>query len=112
MSQERWWYLSNHRKCSRLRRARKRQAPSSRDVAHRRQFGHWEGDLSLFKQSRGQSNVTSLVKRVSRFNVLLENPNERTKPVMGKTANAVRDLATWPGNPLHLTAARLRTSYG
>ena len=30
------------------------------DVAHRRQFGHWEGDLMLFKQKLGQTNVTSL----------------------------------------------------
>jgi IS30 family transposase len=61
-------------------------------VAHRRQFGHWEGDLMLFKQSLGQSNVTSLVERVSRFTVLLKNPNKRTKPVMGKIMKAVRDL--------------------
>lgn len=33
------------------------------DVAHRRQFGHWEGDLMLFKQKLGQTNVTSLVER-------------------------------------------------
>ena len=52
------------------------------DVANRRQFGHWEGDLMLFKQKLGQSNVTSLVERVSRFTVILKNPNKRTKPVM------------------------------
>lgn len=46
----------------------------------------------LFKQSLGQSNVTSLVERVSRFTVLLKNPNKRTKPVMGKIMKAVRDL--------------------
>ena len=46
----------------------------------------------LFKQRFGQSNVTSLVERVSRFNVPLKNPNKRTKPVMGKIMKAVRDL--------------------
>uniref|UniRef100_UPI002613FF46 IS30 family transposase n=1 Tax=Roseovarius sp. TaxID=1486281 RepID=UPI002613FF46 len=102
MAQELWWYLPNHRKYRRPRRARKRQAPKfdrdvsilfrPDDVAHRRQFGHWEGDLMLFKQSLGQSNVTSLVERVSRFTVLLKNPNKRTKPVMGKIMKAVRDL--------------------
>ena len=42
--------------------------------------------------SFGQSNVTSLVERFSRFTVLLKNPNKRTKPVMGKILKAVRDL--------------------
>ena len=46
----------------------------------------------LFKQKLGQSNITSLDERVSRFTVLLKNPNKRTKPVMGKIMNAVRDL--------------------
>ena len=102
MAQELWWYLPNHRKYRRPRRARKRQAPKfdrdvsilfrPDDVAHRRQFGHWEGDLMLFKQKLGQSNVTSLVERVSRFTVLLKNPNKRTKPVIGKIMKAVRDL--------------------
>ena len=79
-------------KARRPRRARKRRAPKfARDVrilfrpdnvAHRREFGHWEGDLMLFKQSLGQTNVTSLVERVSRFTVLLKTANRRTKPVM------------------------------
>jgi IS30 family transposase len=102
MDQELWWYLPEHRKARRPRRARKRHKPKfdrdvsilfrPDDVAHRRQFGHWEADLVLFKQRFGQSNVTSLVERVSRFTVLLKNPNKRTKPVMGKIMKAVRDL--------------------
>ncbi|NVO56412.1 IS30 family transposase [Rhodobacteraceae bacterium B1Z28] len=52
----------------------------------------WEGDLMLFKQSHGQSNVTSLVERVSLFTLLPKNPNKRTKPVMGKIMKAVHDL--------------------
>lgn len=102
MAQELWWYLREHRKSRRSRRARKRRAPKfdrdvsilfrPDDVAHRRQFGHWEGDLVLFKQRFGQTNITSLVARISRFTVLLKNLNKRTKPVMGKIMNAVRDL--------------------
>lgn len=46
----------------------------------------------LFRQSLGQTNVTSLVERVSRFTVLLKNPNKRTRRVMGKIMKAVRDL--------------------
>ncbi len=43
----------------------------------------------LFKQKLGQSNVPSLVECVSRFTVLLKNPNKRTKPVMGKVVESL-----------------------
>ncbi len=46
----------------------------------------------LFEQKRGQTNVTSLVERVSRFTVILKTPNQRTKPVMGKIMKAIKDL--------------------
>jgi hypothetical protein len=46
----------------------------------------------LFEQKRGQTNVTSLVERVSRFTVILKNSNKRTKPVMGKIMKAIKDL--------------------
>jgi IS30 family transposase len=102
MSQELWWYLPMHRKNRTPRRARKRRKSNfdrdvsilfrPDDVAHRRQFGHWEGDLMLFEQKRGQTNVTTLVERVSRFTVILKNPNKRTKPVMGKIMKAIKDL--------------------
>ncbi|APG49379.1 Transposase, IS30 family (plasmid) [Phaeobacter porticola] len=36
--------------------------------------------------------MTSLVERVSRFTVILKNPNKRTKPVMGKIVKAIKDL--------------------
>jgi len=61
-------------------------------VAHRTQFGHWEGDLMLFKQHFGQANVTSLVERVSRFAVLLKNKSKHTNPVMHKVTDALRSL--------------------
>ena len=102
MRDELWWYLPTHRMSRRPRQARKRHPPNFHrdvsilfrpdDVAHRRQFGHWEGDLMLFEQKLGQTNVTSLVERVSRFTVILKNPNKRTKPVIGKIIKAIRDL--------------------
>ena len=46
----------------------------------------------LFKQKLGQTNVTSLVERVSRFTVILKNPNKRTKPVMAKIMSTIKDL--------------------
>lgn len=102
MRDDLWWYLPTHRVARRPRRTRKRREPKfHRDVsilfrpdsvAHRRQFGHWEADLMLFKQKLGQNNVTSLVERVSRYTVILKNPNRRTKPVMGKIMTAIKDL--------------------
>jgi IS30 family transposase len=86
-------YLPLHKNNWIPRRTRKRQKPNfvrdvsislrPDDVTHRRQFGHWEGDLMLFKQNLGQTNVTSLVGRVSRVTVILKNPNKRAKLVMG-----------------------------
>jgi len=97
-----WWYLPIHRVAHRPRRTRRRREPKFHcevgilfrpdDVAHRRQFGHWEADMMLFKHKLGQNNVTSLVERVSRFTVILKNPNKCTKPVMGKIMSAIKDL--------------------
>ena len=58
------------------------------NVAHRREFGHWEGDLMLFEQKRGQTNVTSLVERFSRFTLILNNPNKQTKRII----KTIKDL--------------------
>jgi len=51
-------------------------------IADRSQFGHWECDLVMFRKEFGKANVTSLVERVSRFSVVLKNPDRRSKPVM------------------------------
>ncbi len=87
-----WWYLPEHRRKRRRRGARKRPAPKFKKensilfrpdiVAHRGQFGHWEGDLMLFKQKFGQMNVTSMVERLSRFTLILKNRDRRTRPIM------------------------------
>jgi len=46
----------------------------------------------LFKQHFGQSNVTSLVERVSRFTVLLKNQSKHTRPVMDKVTTVMKSL--------------------
>jgi len=51
-------------------------------IAERSQFGHWECDLVMFRKEFGKANVTSLVERVSRFAVVLKNPDRQSKPVM------------------------------
>lgn len=51
-------------------------------IADRSQFGHWECDLVMFRKEFGKANVTSLVERVSRFAVVLKNPDRQSKPVI------------------------------
>lgn len=51
-------------------------------ISDRSQFGHWECDLVMFRKEFGKVNVTSLVERVSRFAVVLKNPDRQSKPVM------------------------------
>ena len=98
-----WWHLPERRRKRRPRHARRRRAPRFRpensilfrpdDVAHRREFGHWEADLVLFRRRSGRRNLASLVERVSRFVVLLPNADRRTAPIMGRLAKV---LATLP----------------
>lgn len=102
MREELWWHLPNHRMARRPRRARKRLPPKfgrelsilfrPEAVAHRTEFGHWEGDLVLFQQRFGQANVTSLIERVSRFTVILKNGSRRSIPVMDKIIAAIGAL--------------------
>lgn len=99
MREELWWHLPTHRMSRRPRRARKRLPPKfgpelsilfrPEAVAHRTEFGHWEGDLVLFQQKFRQANVTSLVERVSRFAVILKNTSKRSGPVMNKIVAAI-----------------------
>ncbi len=87
-----WWHLPEHRRKRRPRKARKKHAPRlSKElsilfrpdvVARRAEFGHWEGDLMMFKKRFGNWNVTSLIERISRFTVLLKNPDRQSLPIM------------------------------
>jgi len=56
----------------------------SADIANRETFGHWEGDLIIFKREDGKRNLTSLVERKTRFQVLLSNPDRKSADVMTK----------------------------
>jgi len=82
-SLELYKYLYRHRKRRRKRGGRKpagsyiplycniKQRPE--DIAKRASFGHWEGDLIIFKREHGKRNLTSLVERKTRFQILLPN---------------------------------------
>lgn len=50
----------------------------SEEIASRETFGHWEGDLILFKDTR--SNLITLRERKSRFMFGLLNPSKEAEP--------------------------------
>lgn len=63
------------------------------EIAARSSFGHWEGDLVMFRRAHGQRNVFSLVERTTRFAVLRVQPSRHSKPIM---ANLAEDLGGLP----------------
>jgi IS30 family transposase len=62
------------------------------EIGTRETFGHWEGDLLIFRKEAGKANVTSLVERKSRFTFLLANGDERSAAVVAGIADALREL--------------------
>ena len=58
----------------------------------RETFGHWEGDLLIFRKEHGKANVTSLVERKSRFTFLLPNDDKRSAAVVAGITDALREL--------------------
>ena len=107
-------HLPSRRKRRRPRHARRprssvfppERAISNRPaaVARRRVFGHWEGDLMIFRREHGEANVASLVERKGRFAVLLRNPDRRSGPLMGRLVTLLA--------PLPRTARRSITAGG
>ena len=66
------------------------------EIAERSSFGHWEGDLVMFRRAHGQRNVLSLVERQTRFAVLRVQPSRHSKPIMNSLAE---DLGGLPPGP-------------
>jgi len=52
------------------------------EIAARTSFGHWEGDLMMFRRELGQHNLTSLVERQSRYTILTRNRDRNSTGVM------------------------------
>lgn len=63
-----------------------------KDIEDRDGFGHWEGDLVMFKREYGKSNITTLVERKCRYTLLLKNENKCSVPVMSKIRNKLTTL--------------------
>lgn len=66
-----------------------------KDIADRNQFGHWECDLVMFRKEFGKANVTSMVERVTRYTVVLKNPDRQSKPIMDGLINGLSALPTY-----------------
>jgi len=62
------------------------------DIAKRDSFGHWEGDLIIFKREHGKKNLTSLVERKTRFQILLPNRDRKSVDVISKITERLSPL--------------------
>ena len=61
-------------------------------MERRETFGHWEGDLLVFRREHGKVNVTSPLERKSRSTFLLPNEDKRSGAVAAGIADALRPL--------------------
>ncbi|MBB3395324.1 IS30 family transposase [Rhizobium sp. BK060] len=61
-------------------------------IGDRSQFWHWEGDLLIFRRELGETNVTSLVERKSRYTVMIKNRSRHSRPIMDKIIDAFSPL--------------------
>jgi IS30 family transposase len=64
-------------------------------IDDRSQFGHWEGDLLIFRRELGNTNVTSLVERKSRYTVMIKNRSRHSRPIMDKIIHAFSPLPSF-----------------
>ncbi|PTM87171.1 IS30 family transposase [Mycoplana dimorpha] len=61
-------------------------------IGSRSEFGHWEGDLLIFRRELGEANVTTLVERKSRYTVMIKNRSRHSRPIMDKIIHAFSPL--------------------
>jgi IS30 family transposase len=95
-------HLAERRRARRRRGARKARGPmipaqygiANRPalIAERRDFGHWEGDLMIFRREFGKTNLTSLVERTSRYTLLMRNLDRQSMPLMEQIIVALASL--------------------
>ena len=71
-------------------------------VSDRSNFGHWEGDLIIFKREYGQTNLTTLVERKSRYTVMIKNQNRRSEVVTNKIKDKLTALPRYARQSLTL----------
>lgn len=66
------------------------------EIADRSSFGHWEGDLLIFRREYGKTKLTSLVERCSRFTFLARNPTRHSAGVMAGIDRHLRGMPPPP----------------
>ena len=64
-------------------------------VADRKEFGHWEADLMIFRREHGNANIATAIERKTRLVALYRNEDRRSRAVLGRMANL---LGTLPAN--------------
>lgn len=62
-------------------------------INSRREFGHWEADLMIFRKEHGAANIATVVERKSRYTLLFRNNDRHSKPIMSQL---IRHLAPLP----------------
>jgi IS30 family transposase len=92
---------------SRLRRRRRRHGRTPREakfpdvrsihrrpeaVADRREFGHREADLMIFRRGHGSANVATVVERKTRYVAPYRNEDRRSRRVPGRPAGLLGPL--------------------
>jgi len=61
-------------------------------INDRSQFGNWEGDLMIFRRELGNANIATLVERKTRYTVLLQNNDRKSRPIMNQFINVLSPL--------------------
>jgi IS30 family transposase len=68
------------------------------EISNRSGFGRWEGDLMIFGLAYGKANLTSLVKRRSRFTILARNPSRHSARIMAGIQHHLHILPPFPAS--------------
>lgn len=55
-------------------------------IDNRDSYGHWEGDLMIFKNTRKTDNLTCIYERKSRLSLIIKNNSKRSKHVLENMA--------------------------
>jgi IS30 family transposase len=62
-----------------------------KEICTRKQFGHWEGDTIAFSGNQ-HVNITTLVERKTRFNILALNKTKQSNEVLNKIKRCMEGL--------------------
>lgn len=62
------------------------------EIAARTSFGHWKGDLMMFRKELGKHNLTSFIERQSRYTILTRNRDRNSTGVMTGMIEKLRVL--------------------